>query len=186
MKLDKINQEIEFKCLINEQTYNKLLDEFNVASKIFKQVNFYFDTLNNDLKQRKIVLRIRQKGEQFKLTKKEMISDNVIEESHVYLDKDKALDMIYNGFDASIINLPFMVQTELSLTTYRVSFPFENGKLFFDKSIYNGITDFEIEFEVSNVEDGYKQFHDFLEKRNIPYCKPNSKIIRAFNSLKKA
>ena len=45
--------EIEFKTLIDEKTYNNLLKEFNLLDKTFVQTNYYFDTKNYDLMDKK-------------------------------------------------------------------------------------------------------------------------------------
>ena len=68
---------------------------------MFCQINHYFDTNESKLHDEKIVLRIRQKGDNFKLTKKEKgVIGN--DESHIFLTKEKAIDYISNGFDHGI------------------------------------------------------------------------------------
>ena len=184
MKIDRTNKEMEFKCLIDKKIYLQLIEEFALKNNIFTQTNFYFDTDNYDLKKDKIVLRIRQKNNQFKLTKKVHLKEHDIDESHIYLEENNALDMIQNGFDANIIGLSYFVKNTYSLTTNRVSFPYKNGKLFFDESIYNGITDYEIEYEANNIEEGNEVFNEFLISHNIKLVIPDSKIIRAYKTLK--
>lgn len=184
MKIDKENLEIEFKCLIDDKTYNQLLDKFNLHSKIFTQTNYYFDTKDEILRQEKIALRIREKDGQFKITKKVNKSENEIEESHHYLTQEEAKTYLSEGFDANIIGINHYVYLQLSLTTNRVSFPYLNGKLFLDKSIYNDIIDYEIEYEANNVIDGRQTFLEFLDKENIVFKKAESKIVRAYKTKK--
>jgi len=61
------NKEIEFKTFISKETYDTLLEEFNLANNIFPQTNYYFDTEDTKLMEDQTVLRIRQKGNNFKL-----------------------------------------------------------------------------------------------------------------------
>lgn len=182
MEINKTNVEIEFKCLISEEIYNSLIKEFN-ATDIKEQTNHYFDSDNLDLKKDHIVLRIRQKKTQYKLTSK--VNQAIgINESHVFLTENEGINMINNGFDASIIGLNYYVHKIGELTTYRVSFPYENGKIFFDKSLYNGIVDYEIEFEANEYSSGKETFEKFLESHDIPLNIPKSKFVRTIDTKK--
>ncbi len=178
------NIELEFKTKISEEKYNELIKEFELENNIFPQTNFYFDTPDLKLFKNNIVLRIRQKGENFKLTKKERGEGaNEACESHVFLNEEKALDFLKNGFDANIIELNYQVNNICELTTYRAKTTFKDGILFFDKSEYYGKTDYEIEFEVDSIEQGKKDFIQFLEEHNIKYDEPERKSTRAFNYI---
>ena len=46
----KTNLEIEFKTLIDEATYLRMLELFNLVDNVFEQINHYFDTENTDLR----------------------------------------------------------------------------------------------------------------------------------------
>lgn len=178
------NIELEFKTKISEEKYNELIKEFELENNIFPQTNFYFDTPDLKLFKNNIVLRIRQKGENFKLTKKERGEGaNEACESHVFLNEEKALDFLKNGFDANIIELNYQVNNICELTTYRAKTTFKDGILFFDKSEYYGKTDYEIEFEVDSIEQGKKDFIQLLEEHNIKYDEPERKSTRAFNYI---
>ncbi len=174
--------EFEYKTLIDETTYNSLLEEFDLQNKNFEQVNYYFDTKEQALMDKKTILRIRKK-EQYKLTKKEKSLEGNLESS-LYLTGEEALNMINNGFDASIINEPYFVSLITSLKTTRAKTSYKGGMLFLDKSEYNGITDYEIEYEVSDVKIGQPIWIEFLRKHNIVQKNPISKSKRAFNSIK--
>ena len=54
------------------------------------------------------------------------------------------------GFDLSLIKQSY------SLTTIRRDVPFDSGMLSLDENHYNGITDYELEFEVNDEEAGLK------------------------------
>ena len=92
--------------------------------------------------------------------------------------------MLKNGVDASIIGLPYKVHKICELTSYRCSAPYKNGTIFFDKSVYYGKVDYEIEYEVDDVKEGLKDFKDFLEKHNITYVESIRKSKRAFDNRK--
>ena len=175
------NKEIEFKTLITKEQYYNLLDEFNLTNNIFSQINHYFDTENTDLIQEQTVLRIRQKGNNYKLTKKTRALVGA-DETHIFLSKEKAQEMLETGFDANIIGLPYKVTKVAELTTYRASSHFRNGKIFFDRSEYYGKFDYEIEYEVDEVNQGKKDFKDFLDSHNIEYKESIRKSKRAFDN----
>ena len=129
------------------------------------------------------VLRIRQKGSNFKITKKTRAEVGA-DETHILISKDKALDILKNGFDAEIIGLPYYVKKIAELTTYRVSTPYKDGVLFFDKSEYSGKVDYEIEYEVDDDKAGYNDFLGFLKDFNIEYKESIRKSKRAYDNRK--
>ena len=174
--------EIEYKTLIDEATYNSLLDEFDLKNKTFEQTNYYFDTKDHALMNKKTVLRIRKK-EQYKLTKKEKGIDGNLESS-LYLTDEDAINMIKNGFDGCIINEPYKVNLITSLKTTRAKTTYKGGTLFLDKSEYNGYVDYEIEYEVNDVKIGQDIWIKFLKEHNIIQKNPISKSKRAFASIK--
>ena len=178
-----LNKEIEFKTFISEDKYNELVKEFGLENNIFEQINHYFDTEDTKLLEKKTVLRIRQKGSNYKLTKKTR-ADVGADETHILLSKDKALEYLENGLDARIIDLPYFVKKMAELTTYRCSAPYKSGTIFFDKSVYYDKVDYEIEFEVDDVKQGLKEFKQFLENHNITYVESIRKSKRAFDNRK--
>lgn len=177
------NKEIEFKTFITKEKYDELLTSFDLKDNIFPQTNFYFDTENQDIVHSKSVLRIRQKGDKFKLTLK-CHAEVGADETHIFLSKEKALDMLKNGFDASIIGCDYFVTKIAELTTHRVSTPYKNGTIFFDCSEYYGHTDYEIEYEVDSVEQGKLDFQAFLEEYKVPFKESIRKSKRAYDNKK--
>ena len=162
------NIEIEFKTFISEDVYNNLIKEFELENNIFSQTNYYFDTEDTILMQEKTVLRIRQKGSNYKLTKKTRAEVGA-DETHLFISKEQAENFLQNGFDAKIINLPYYVKNIAQLTTHRASTPYKNGTLFLDKSEYYGKVDYEIEYEVDEEKEGLKDFKNFLDSHNITF-----------------
>ncbi len=175
------NKEIEFKTFISKEIYEALLDEFNLTNNIFSQTNFYFDTEDTKLMNEHTVLRIRQKGPSYKLTKKTRAEVGA-DETHLFINKEQADMMLEKGFDASIIDLPYYVKNVAQLTTYRASCPYKDGTIFFDRSEYYGHTDYEIEYEVDDIQQGLKDFQDFLNLHHIQYKESIRKSKRAFDN----
>ena len=173
------NLEIEFKCKIDKETYLKLLKEFYLANYVNKQTNYYFDTLDYKLRNKHITLRIREKEYNVKLTLKTNVSEGILEKN-IILYKNDAKKMIEEGFNASIIGINEVVYNVAKLTTYRVKMDYKGGVLFFDKNIYYQTVDYEIEYEVTDKEEGYKVFLEFLKEREIPLVQTESKIARAY------
>ena len=178
-----VNKEIEFKTFITKEQYEKLLDEFGLDNNVFAQTNHYFDTDDTKLIAEQTVLRIRQKGNNYKITKKTRAEVGA-DETHILISKEKAEDILKNGFDASIIGLPYFVHKVAELTTYRVSTPYKNGTLFFDKSEYYGHVDYEIEYEVDDVKEGTLDFQRFLDEHEIVYKESIRKSKRAYDNRK--
>ncbi len=177
------NKEIEFKTFITENDYLNLLKEFELENNIFPQTNFYFDTPDTKLMNEKTVLRIRQKGSNYKLTKKTRAEVGA-DETHLFISKEKAEELLKNGFDANIIGLPYYVNKIAELTTYRASTPYKNGTLFLDKSVYYDNIDYEIEYEVDDSHQGLIDFQGFLDNHNIEFKESIRKSKRAYDHRK--
>ena len=177
------NKEIEFKTLIDEKTYNILLKEFELENNVFAQTNYYFDTPDLKLLDEKTVLRIRQKGTSFKLTKKTRAEVGA-DEAHILISQAKADEYLKKGFNANILGIPYDVVYQAELTTYRASTPYKNGTLFLDKSVYYDKVDYEIEYEVDDDKEGLVDFKDFLQKYKIEYKESIRKSKRAFDNRK--
>ena len=177
------NEEIEFKTFITKEIYESLIQEFGLDNNVFAQTNHYFDTEDLKLMKEQTVLRIRQKGSNYKITKKTRAEVGA-DETHILISKDKALDLLSNGFDAEIIGLPYYVKKIAELTTYRVSTPYKDGVLFFDKSEYYGKVDYELEYEVDEVNQGKTDFIQFLSDHNIEYKESIRKSKRAYDNRK--
>jgi len=178
----KTTLEIEFKTKISEKKYLELIKMFDLEKDIFKQTNHYFDTKKQDIVKNDFILRIRQKGENYKLTSKEHTENGTIER-HIKLSNEEAKKMIESGFDASIINLSFKVFKVAELTTYRVKMPYKDGVLFFDKNTYYDTIDFEIEYEANSMIQGEIDFKSFLVEQGIPFVKMKSKTKRAYQMI---
>ena len=175
--------EIEFKTAINEETYEALIKKYHLKDKTFIQINHYFDTENKEIINQKNILRIRQKGDKYKITRKEPSPNGTIE-THIKLTTDEAIILLEKGFDANIINLPYYVKKIAELKTERVTMPYLDGIIFLDKNTYYDTVDYEIEFEANSMEQGKLDFDAFLKENNIPFTPMISKTKRAYNKQK--
>ena len=180
------NIEIEFKSKVTQELYYELLERFNLENNVFKQTNYYFDTPDLKLNKDKVVLRIRQKGENYKVTLKSQ-SEFGAHENHVLLTKEKALDMIENGFKIKDFfdDYDYDVTLRASLVNYRAKTFYPGGSLFIDKCEYCGLIDYEIEFEVDNYEEGYKAWIELLKENNVTLTPTRRKSERALTCSSK-
>ena len=176
---DRINIEIEFKCLIDKAKYDALIKNFNISKDQIKtQTNYYFDTKDLMLRKKHVMCRIRQKGDQYKITVKTKTPDNDNLETHYFLTNEEAKLAIENGLDGKYANYPDKLFNVATLTTNRVCLEYRGGKLFLDESKYGSITDYEIEYEVIDKKNGEIIFDEFLKENNIVRTNPISKSSR--------
>lgn len=180
---------IVFKTLLSKTEYNRLKKEFEDKPSNL-QINYYFDTPRFTLKASDIGLRVR-KRENYELTLKRKKGYTVTE-----INEEISLDA-FNKFvsdgiipSASISNeLSEIIKEQkivcyMSLSTFRITFPYRNGKIAIDLCEYIGTTDYELEYEANNYEDGRKDFVEFAKEHGITYKKSQAKIKRAYDALK--
>jgi uncharacterized protein YjbK len=177
------NHELEFKTIISREHYTSLIETYVLNDNIFLQTNHYFDTQTLSLSMRSIVLRIRQKGDRFfKLTIKSQQEGNAFE-SHILLTPEQAKKMIEHGFQTKdfFSDLNEHVQFVASIHNYRASMPYHIGVMYIDRCEYCGTADYELEYEVTDFEEGHNQFQIFLDKHSIPKVNTRRKSDRAFS-----
>ena len=71
------------------------------------------------------------------------------------------------------------------LETIRYEMETSIGLMALDESHYFDQTDYELELEVTDHEEGKRDFQQFLSKNGITYQKAHSKLIRFIKSMKK-
>ena len=181
--------EIEFKTLISKKDYQRLIECFNIKNNQFKQINYYFDTPNYDLQKLNKTIRVRQKSDSYILTLKEKIQSGIVNETHIDIDESFLDLIIKDGFSTqqyfSYLNYNVIFVT--SLINYRITFkhPFYSGTIFIDQCNYLGYTDYELEYEVSDIFVGEKEWEKILLDLSIQKKKTLSKSQRVFNKIKK-
>jgi len=138
--------EIEFKNMLTKRQYEQLLEAFSIKNEqIIRQVNHYFDTKENDLKQIHSALRIRVVEDSIEFTLKEKASKHQHLETTDYLTGEEADRMLagegvppYSVNERlALFNIPVgELHCYGSLTTDRVEIPYKGGLLVFDHSFY--------------------------------------------------
>ncbi|RFB18218.1 CYTH domain-containing protein [Bacillus sp. HNG] len=185
--------EIEFKNLLEENEYHRLLSAFSIDDeKKVIQENFYFDTAQFSLKNQGAALRIREKNGTYTLTLKQPVRRGLLE-THQVLTVEEAKQMldggpIINGEVSTILKTlsinPMDVTFFGSLKTKRAEVEYKKGLLVLDKSYYLNHCDFEVEYEVTDEVIGKEIFNELLLQHNIPIRKTDNKIRRFYDRKK--
>ena len=183
------NNEIEFKQILDQDTYSKIYELYFKNRSPFKQTNFYIDTENFKLKQHQAALRIRVKDDMYEMTLKIPAEVGLTEYNHsVNIEPKLDMSLQLSQLPKDIKNIlehDFnILENELkvlgNLTTYRLETDYQNELLVLDKSEYLGKTDYELEFEVHSYDEGYSKFKSLLQHFNLQHQKPLNKVQRFF------
>jgi uncharacterized protein YjbK len=176
------------------EDFLRLTQEFDINQDDFKeQTNYYFDTAEFQLKENQSALRVRMKNNTYTLTLKQQFEKHILE-THQTISKEIFEGLtngcpLPNGEVAQMIQKMDIEVAKInylgSLTTYRVELPYRQGLLVFDESHYLGITDYEIEYESADYNNGLKNFEELLYSMNIPKRETESKIARFFKEKNK-
>lgn len=179
--------EIEFKNMLTQKEYEGLLAHFGRSRDEAKtQQNYYFDTADFQLKQKKCALRIRQKGDAFECTLKTPAPEGNYEITD-QLSVEIAEEMIHGRsfrspeVQASLLLLgvpPAKLLPIGKLTTHRTELEIDGGLLALDHSEYGHTEDFEVEFEVADAAAGKTRFLALLQSQGIPERAADKKIAR--------
>jgi len=181
--------EIEFKNLLTKKEYNHLLSHFKIKKSDFvSQKNFYFDTKSFSLKERRCALRIRYKNGSYELTLKEPLQIGLLETNQSLTDREA--DLLFNNLafpDGDVkkrIELLQLAPNEIvyfgSLKTIRAECVYKDGTLVFDRNYYLKKEDYELEYEVTDYDQGKKHFQQLLQTFSIPHRKTINKVARFY------
>lgn len=186
--------EIEFKNLLTAAEFAKLQHYFSILDEEFKiQHNHYFDSEQFSLKDKGCALRIREKNGKYECTLKQPHPDGLLE-TNEDLPVPLAQQIIKQGHfqDSLPVNSPIIAALNQlniqlhsltcfgSLKTSRAETVYKNGLLVLDNSFYLNKEDFELEYEVSNREEGEQHFHELLIALGIPLRHTDNKIKRFY------
>ncbi len=188
------NIEIEFKNMLNKESFIKIYQHFQLKDHdFFTQDNHYFDTSEGSLGRKKAALRIREKNGRFELTLKLIVEAGVLEINQP-ISAEQAKDLISEtAFPAGEVKDELMLlhihpeslEYKGVLQTSRAQVPFKKGQLMLDHSIYFGLEDFEIEYELDEQStDGENDLLQLLNELNIPKVHADNKIKRFFHAKK--
>jgi uncharacterized protein YjbK len=186
------NLEIEAKILVNEDEFKKIIAFLNLKEEqAIKQVNYYIDTPNTDLRHFGFGLRIRHRLEQYTLTLKSPMAEGTLEKNQ-QLNKDQYQAFIKDGIFPEGLVKDFLLMYNFdvqslkiltSLTTYRIDTIFQGSNISIDKNNYGDSVDFEIESERTSIQLAQDILNNLCLEANINY-RPNdiSKHARALQA----
>lgn len=185
--------EIEFKNMLTLEDYELIKQCYFKQSEPFKQTNYYIDTNNHDIMSQKMALRIREKNHNYEMTLKVPQEVGLLEYNEIVEDIPKQGERLNKQYLPENIteilnkfNIPLNDLRQLGdLTTYRLEKDIGTGLLVLDHSIYLGIEDYELEFEVKDYDKGEIAFNKILNDLNIERNIPNNKVVRFFNADRK-
>ncbi|MDQ8758790.1 CYTH domain-containing protein [Streptococcus ruminantium] len=181
----KNHLEIEYKTLLTKSEYKRLLPDFSDVNPVF-QTNHYIDTPDFDLKNNRLSLRIRTFEEMAELTLK-IPQEIGNQEYNQALDIQTARALLTQfqlptGQIADIISITAIPLNRLavwgSLTTERYEKETSIGLMALDKNDYLDQTDYELEVEVTDADEGKILFDEFLKKKSIQFKYASSKVAR--------
>lgn len=177
------NLEIEYKLLISHDEFEKL-SSFFPKKTFIRQTNTYYDTRSEELKKQGCALRIREKEGKFLITLKTPAASGhheyecYVDENNASVFKNCEIKNILDGLHL----IDDFIETGQCVTD-RAVFELDQAELCFDINFYNGITDYEIEYEQMTPHDGITEFNKILALINKTFIKNcDSKVKRTLNS----
>ena len=178
------NIEKEYKILLTKDQFTALTAHYPNLNFI-RQINTYYDTEDMSIRASKGAMRIREKEGSFIFTLKKHSTEGLLEyecevaANHSSIFEQEDIQALLNSYQ---IEGPLHQIAEL--ITDRAAIDTGFAELCFDISSYNGITDYEIEYEYKKDHDGLSCFQKILEPIGVQYQKNcTSKIQRALNSM---
>jgi len=188
------NLEIEFKTLLDEESFTKAKEHFHVENQEpVIQINHYFDTDTAELKEAKMGLRVREFADHFEATLKIPQAHGLLEISDkldfsdAKLSLDKGLFPKSPSVEKELERLHINTQNlnEIgSLKTARLEFATDEGLLALDESWYFDKHDFELELEVPDTSFTKETFKEYLTNLEIPFEQSKNKILRMIEAKK--
>ena len=176
------NIEVELKVLVSKNQFYSLLQHLVVDSsaEFVEQTNYYYKAIGM---QEKDVLRIRERKDSFLFTFKRNTAAG-LEEYEKILPSCTFDEEVIAYLETFNLTAPFTLLG--ALITNRYSITIDNkAELSFDVNQYNGITDYEIEYECLKEHDYLETFSSILNQANIAYKhNPFSKYIRYISTKK--
>lgn len=181
------NKEVEYKILLDEKTFQQISESYP-KQHVYTQINYYLTS--DELAKKRYSLRVREKNQTYEMTLK--IPDGFAKIEHNQMITQDDLRKIQQGqmIDNDITELlkkqhidVASIRQELSLKTIRHDIPLTYGMLSLDENFYNGVHDYEFEFEVNNEEKGAQQFQQLLDQFHLTYTHNcDSKIARVLKT----
>lgn len=183
--------EIEFKNMLTATEYQELINLYSDKNAThIVQTNYYFDTPNQELKQKKMGLRIREKSLPNELTLKVPTTDqHALVEVTDHLTEQEKNDflnkmifptnshvrevLLENGIQIDTIKRIGELSTDRLESTQHLP-----HLIVIDKSTFYGHIDYELEMETNDSSTGEVFFKNFLKENHIPERPADKKIAR--------
>lgn len=185
-----INREIEFKCLLDPMQFLKIKEDYFKNVDCYEQTNEYFIDKMGSLRKHLYSLRIRHLDGQIEFTLKKPDGFSKIEINEnltvpMYKDlincqpiKSSILEEL-KKINIDVSDLTILT----SLTTKRYEINYMGGLLCLDESHYEGLVDYEIEYEAQSEKEGREIFTRLLSNYQIFYQRNClGKMTRAINA----
>ncbi|MFL0435999.1 CYTH domain-containing protein [Bacillus pumilus] len=183
--------EIELKQLLMKEEFEQLKQHFQLKDSDFHtQTNYYFDTPQFDIKSQFAALRTREKNGQWVLTLKEPHEIGLLE-THQTIAPPSNLDdfQLPKGEVADRLDHLNIQKDQIvyfgSLETSRAEKKIKEGLIVLDHSRYLTVEDYELEFEVSDLEIGQTAFSALLQQFQIPVRNTKNKVVRFYEEKMK-
>ena len=182
--------ETEYKMLIDEDTFHRLNQAF-MDQHCYEQTNYYLTS--EELATALYSFRMRQKGDYYEMTLKTPTAGLGRVEMNCQLTAEEFNDvlnghMIDNEITRLLTDSNFdlsKIRQEYSLKTIRHDIPMTYGLLSLDENFYLDQHDFELEFEMSDLNNGLEEFKALLDNYHLTYNGNGpSKIKRVLDALK--
>ena len=182
--------EIEYKTLLTKEEFNRIKDYLQQVEPIV-QTNYYFDTINFELKTHKMSLRIRTFTHSAELTLKVPKKIGNLEYNH-QLSLTEAQEIIKSKQLPNIEIKQFLIRAGINLskltvlgnlTTTRREINTKIGLMALDYNCYAGRQDYELELEVTDAQKGKADFEAFLKANHIKFKYARSKVARLSATL---
>ncbi|KXT78871.1 CYTH domain-containing protein [Streptococcus panodentis] len=182
--------EIELKSMLTQQEHAQLLPLFKNLDPV-TQTNYYIDSPSRSIRQAHLTLRLRTFENAAELTLKIPQKIGLLEHNQALTLKETETILQNNSLPPGRVRqllqekqIPIEELTVLgSLKTIRYEKKTAIGLLALDQSHYFGKTDYELEVEVENLEQGKENFQQFLRQHKIHYKPAKSKIARFAENL---
>ncbi|MDR4197980.1 uncharacterized protein YjbK [Bacillus altitudinis] len=183
--------EIELKQLLMKEEFEQLKEYFQLKDEDFHtQTNYYFDTPQFDIKSKFAALRMREKGGQWVLTLKEPHEIGLLE-THQTIDPPESLERFHLP-EGEVADRLVHLHTQKdqivyfgSLETSRAEKMIKEGLIVLDHSRYLTVEDYELEFEVSDLDIGQAAFTALLQLFQIPPRHTKNKVVRFYEEKMK-
>ena len=180
--------ETEHKFIVDGNCFKDILYKCNKKLPLEKnvsQINYYYDTENNNLNKSNITVRVRQNEEKIKLQIKnhKSVKENFLKSEEYNLSVKKLPNKIVINSNV-LNNVKTTVFLKGSLCTKRKVYAFgSTGEICFDTNMYLGKCDYEIEFEFKSQDKLLAA--DIIRYLGLVYHPIKSKSRRFFEELEK-